>query len=1360
MDLSYSEDNIQEISSIAFGVFSSQDVIDMAACKVENTKKTGYGSVYDERMGTIDSTKDACETCGETAEKCPGHFGYIEFNEPILHPLYYKRIVTFLNCFCIQCSRLLLTEDQIKLSDITKYKGESRFNQIQEKLKKVNICCHIECGCIKPTCKFITADSSIVQIHESKDKTKTGLTFSTEEIYKIFDNILDSDVHLLGFDPELTHPRNFIISSLPVLPICARPYVKADGNICDDDLTIQYIEIIKANQALAPDANGKPPNNTKRQKFLATLRFRVLTTFNNSQGKAKHTTNGRVIKAIKERLTGKSGQLRNNLMGRRSCKSTEMIWMWDGSMKKAEDVKVGDVVIGDDGLQRPVISTVSGESLMYKVKQKDGDDYEVSCAHILTLKFCGHGEIHWRENSSTYGLWFMSWFDRETKSAKTKKITCVPPLSIEDAKLELEKFMKENNLEKQKINWCPKRKNAGTWRTNWSENGKSKSKEIAVVPGLTKEQAYEQMIEFRNTIDTSPIIDIAIEDYLALPQATQRLLLGIKLSTPIMWPKQEIFIDPRILGMWLGDGTKNGCVFTNPDSELIEYFKKWVEDQGGKFKTYEDDLHHRFSGTTFLNDLRGYDLLGNKHIPEDYILNDVETRLELLAGLIDTDGSVEQDGATVRISQCIANKAILYGAQRIAVSLGFRTSLFDRPPPKVSSFKNITGGPQMILSICGSLSRIPTLLPRKKCRDSKIDACSTNIKVEENGIGKFCGFEVSGPTNRFILGNDATITHNCNQTARTVIGPDPTLKLGELVMPREIASTLSIPVRVTRFNMDEMQKRVNSGEIDYILPPDGKSKINLKNYRRGTRIGSGDIIIRGVERIEVKTGKEKILDGDKIEREGVLLKKVLASDRAYKVSEGWIIERKLQTGDCVLLNRQPTLHKASMMAMKIKVMPYKTIRMNLAVCKSFNADFDGDEMNIHVPQTLEARAELEFLSNVESNIISPQSSKPNITIVQDSLLGAFRMTKGFLPVKKSQFFDISMKLELRDDVLDRIQHISSVYKKMGIKQTPYNGKGIISLFLPRDLLYEHKNGGDVENPVVKIYQGVLYEGTLNKDSLGSSFNSLISVINKEYGSEEAGYFVDSIQFCTNEWNLIYGFTIGLGDCLVADKEKNKEISGVVQKSYIEAEGIKDTTTHSGIRELRINATLNKAKDVGLRIAKESFDPSNNFLSTVQSGSKGDFFNIAQITGLLGQQNLKGNRVPQLLSNGKRTLPHYPLQPISPEMEYESRGFISSSFINGLNAREFYMHAMSGREGISDTAMGTATSGYMQRRIVKLMEDMKTQYDGTVRDNTGHVYQFAYGNTNLDPTKTVKVNGEQQTCNVSRIINRLNDKYKD
>ena len=134
---------------------------------------------------------------------------------------------------------------------------------------------------------------------------------------------------------------------------------------------------------------------------------------------------------------------------------------------------------------------------------------------------------------------------------------------------------------------------------------------------------------------------------------------------------------------------------------------------------------------------------------------------------------------------------------------------------------------------------------------------------------------------------------------------------------------------------------------------------------------------------------------------------------------------------------------------------------------------------------------------------------------------------------------------------------------------------------------------------------------------------------------------------------------------------------------MEAEGVKETTVHPNIREVRINAALNKAKDIGLRIAKDSLSKNNNFLSTVQSGSKGDFFNIAQIAGLLGQQNLKGRRVPLSLNHGKRSLPHYPFGEMIPEMEYESRGFIDRGFLRGLTPRQFYFHAMSGREGICD-----------------------------------------------------------------------------
>ncbi len=445
--------------------------------------------------------------------------------------------------------------------------------------------------------------------------------------------------------------------------------------------------------------------------------------------------------------------------------------------------------------------------------------------------------------------------------------------------------------------------------------------------------------------------------------------------------------------------------------------------------------------------------------------------------------------------------------------------------------------------------------------------------------------------------------------------------------------------------------------------------------------------------------------------------------------------------------------------MEIVVKPYKTLRMNLAITKPFNADFDGDEMNIHVGQTQEAQVESKMLLAAKFNIISAQSSKPNIAIVQDSLLAAYKMTLGLQKIDKGSFFDIICKLDLDHDALKRIQHIRRVLKEKGKPVQCFTGRGIISMFLPEDLIYEKHNNANPEEPTVKIYKGVLYEGTFDKSILGSTHGSLIQIINKEYGPDATAHFVDCIHFCTNNWLLVHGFSIGFGDCMVTDKSKQEEIKDVISKCYIEAEGIKNSTTHPGIREMRVNAALSKAKDVGLRIAKNALSSDNNFLATVNSGSKGDYFNIAQITGLLGQQNLKGHRVPLYLNNGRRTLPHYPFENLTPESEYESRGFIASSFIKGLSPREFYFHAMSGREGISDTAMKTATSGYMQRKIVKLTEDIVVKHDGTVRDITGKIYQLTYGEHGIDPTTMVKVNGTQEVCDVSRIVGKLNMKYE-
>jgi DNA-directed RNA polymerase II subunit RPB1 len=295
---------------------------------------------------------------------------------------------------------------------------------------------------------------------------------------------------------------------------------------------------------------------------------------------------------------------------------------------------------------------------------------------------------------------------------------------------------------------------------------------------------------------------------------------------------------------------------------------------------------------------------------------------------------------------------------------------------------------------------------------------------------------------------------------------------------------------------------------------------------------------------------------------------------------------------------------------------------------------------------------------------------------------------------------------------------------------------------------------------LKIFKGVLYEGVLNKKILGSSYNSLIQIIYKEYGVDEVMRFINDIQFVTNEWNLLKGFSVGLKDCLVNNKNTTIEVEKTIQKCFMEAECIKKMIKHPGIREIKVNSILNKAKDVGLSLSKNSLDKENNFISTVMSGSKGDFFNISQITGLLGQQNVLGKRIQKTLDGKRRSLYHYPREPLSEKMEYESKGFISSSFIKGLNPREFFFHSMSGREGISDSALCTATSGYIQRRIVKLTEDMKITYNSTVNNSCDEIYQFMYNEDGFNPTKTVMVDGEQQCCDIDRLVDKLNTSFEN
>ncbi|GER30894.1 DNA-directed RNA polymerase [Striga asiatica] len=536
-------------------------------------------------------------------------------------------------------------------------------------------------------------------------------------------------------------------------------------------------------------------------------------------------------------------------------------------------------------------------------------------------------------------------------------------------------------------------------------------------------------------------------------------------------------------------------------------------------------------------------------------------------------------------------------------------------------------------------------------------------------------------------------------SARTVITPDPNINIDELGVPWSIAQNLTYPETVTPYNIERLRELVKNRPDD--LSP-GKT-------------GAKYIIRDDGQRLDLR-----FLKNDTVHLEF-----------GYKV-----VERHLNDGDLVLLNRQPSLHKMSIMGHRIKIMPHSTFRLNLSVTSPYNADFDGDEMNMHVPQSHEARAEISELMMVPKCIVSPQSNRPVMGIVQDTLLGCRKITKRDTFIEKDVFMNILMWWEDFD---------GKVPAPAILKPSPlWTGKQVFDLIIPKQinlLRYsawhqESEKGyatpGDTQ---VRIEKGQLLTGTLCKKTLGTSSGSLIHVIWEEVGPDAARKFLGHVQWLVNYWLLQSGFSIGIGDT-IADattmekinetisnaKNEVKELIRASQEKQLEAE---PGRTMMESFENRVNQVLNKARDDAGSSAQRSLSESNNLKAMVTAGSKGSFINISQMAACVGQQNVEGKRIPFGFSD--RTLPHFTKDDFGPE----SRGFVENSYLRGLTPQEFFFHAMGGREGLIDTAVKTSETGYIQRRLVKAMEDIVVKYDGTVRNSLGYVIQFLYGEDGMD-----------------------------
>jgi DNA-directed RNA polymerase subunit A' len=534
-----------------------------------------------------------------------------------------------------------------------------------------------------------------------------------------------------------------------------------------------------------------------------------------------------------------------------------------------------------------------------------------------------------------------------------------------------------------------------------------------------------------------------------------------------------------------------------------------------------------------------------------------------------------------------------------------------------------------------------------------------------------------------------------NFSARTVISPDPNISINEVGVPEMIAKEVTVPVHVNEWNIDELKKHIENG-------PDVHPGANY--------------VIR--------------LDGNKMriydETKDLILE---------KLEPGYIVERHLKDKDIVLFNRQPSLHRMSMMAHEVKVLPYKTFRLNLCVCPPYNADFDGDEMNMHVFQTDESRAEAKSLMRVQEHILSPRFGGPIIGAIHDHISGAYLLTRTGTEFTEEQAFQVIRKAKLP---LPKRKHEN------------WTGKELFSLLLPEKLNMHYKAEicqkcdecklmSCEHDGYVVIEEGQLISGAMDEKAFGSFSGKILDTIMKEYGPEEARKFLDSSTDLAISGIMKAGITTSTNDEEIPEEAKEriedhldnaeKKVDKLVEAyENNELEALPGRSLEETL-EMKIMQVLGEARDKSGEIAESYFDMTNHSVIMATTGARASMLNLTQITACVGQQSVRGGRIDR--GYIERTLPHFRKN----ELGAKARGFVHSSYKEGLDPIEFFFHAMGGREGLVDTAIRTAQSGYMQRRLVNALQDLKVKENGLVTDNRGMVIQTMFGEDGVDPAKS-------------------------
>ena len=521
-----------------------------------------------------------------------------------------------------------------------------------------------------------------------------------------------------------------------------------------------------------------------------------------------------------------------------------------------------------------------------------------------------------------------------------------------------------------------------------------------------------------------------------------------------------------------------------------------------------------------------------------------------------------------------------------------------------------------------------------------------------------------------------------NYSARTVISVDPYLDIDEVGVPFDIASKLTVPFYVTEWNIEKAREMLTRAEYPTILnltSTDGKRK--------------------------------RVIDTNRED----LLKELKAGD---------ILERQLVDGDIVLFNRQPSLHRVSIMAHRVRVLPGKTFRINFCVTPPYNADFDGDEMNLHVPQTLEAQAEAKYLLEVKYQVFSPRDGEAIITNNEDGITGMYFLTQD--------------DTRLTKDEASYILGIAGIYELPNPeKNGTYKGKDVFSMLLPKGLSLDIKTS----TGPLRIVDGRLVEGVVAKDTYGKGNNKLLLKIGLEYGPDVLKQFLFASSKLSDAYVTFSGITVGVKEYMT-DSAIEKARSELLTSTFVQVDDkISQYKTHKlepligytrrASLERMIIVDLNMAREKAGEVLIKHISPSNSAMQMARAGSRGSIFQYEQMSMFLGQQaTLTGGRIKRGYYTN-RVLPHIAPGDVRPS----ARGFVQTNYYTGLSPIDIFMHAVGSRGSEVYKALLTARSGYLYRRLSNALQDLYVEKDRSVRDTGNNIIQTIYGGDAISPVNT-------------------------